>query len=591
MYTIRLPSGDFLDLPRGFQLSFELNNQVFSSSNIGELPGAFTFPAQLPLSTRNKTLLGNPQLLTNARRWQTIDGVQILCYGVKIFQGTLTIRECGPNIVTIAVIAQVAAALKGKKVAELDLGGERFIGLDEDARREHMKDTAVSPNDYDYVFFPVVNRNFRPLPGSPDNPDYFQNFYKESTGTFLADSSAGVMPFVRVDYLLQQLFSETEFEFYNRWQIEPELIRLYLYNNYDIREVNSTGTAIEFPTVVSLRNHVPDIEALGLLKQCMAAFCLGLFTNIFEKTVHLVPLRTLLRRPPARDWSAHVLADYTLQHDSADAPLKFCWEKRYESNLDVPDDIPLQSFNTAGDFYLAVDLGLPVGKYYLDTEEVVVEVVERLTPFGMDTLGVILGAKRKRIRFGDSPAIEIGLSPLKTSFFYPGLGGVSSLFPVALQEGRYVTATDSGTFSRQGPNTEASLMLYRGIQATEPGGGSDTLVPYASNDIYTPLVGYAPPAQIIEDGSGASLGDAKYSLLWHKPQGLYQQWWQPWHQMLKDGKQVTMQFALPLDNLTEFNFQDKIRVHNMDYFAKKLKIGNAIGNGRIVVEANLVSVI
>lgn len=592
MYALRLPTGEFLDVPRGLTLPVELNNQVFSTGNTTVLPGSFTFPAELPLSNANKIALGNPQLVNNARRWRKIEGVQVYCHGIALFEGTLTIQDCTPSSVSVSVIANGAAPLKDVMLAGLDLEGERFIGLDDDEVRSHMNATAVHPSSYDYAFFPVQNRSFRTLPALPDDTDYFQNFYKRNTETFLTTASAGLTPFVRVDYLLRRMFAQTTYTFANLFQNTLELRRLYVYNNYDMREPNDAGSAIEIPSVIRLRNHVPEMKCTDFLRNLMAAFCLGLFTNVFDKSIKLIPLRDVLRRPPQHDWSDYVLAGYTLSYDNSGAPAKLCWEPRDAADLDVRDDIPLQSFTNFNQFLLAVDTdSIPEGYYYLDMEEIVVEAVERLEPLGTDLVGVILGHKRKCHRADDSPHLESNLSPLKTSFYNFGVGD-SSLFLTSIQEGKYVRSDANGNLSRSGPDTEACLMFYRGIQQTVSGGDSTTLSPYSSNDIYSPLCDQTPPAQIIEDGSpDVSLGDAQYSLLWHQPQGLYNQWWKLWHNALYTGKTVTESLAIPVAALTAFSFEDKVKINNMDFFVKKLRVGKALSGARVLVEATLVSVI
>ena len=49
--------------------------------------------------------------------------------------------------------------------------------------------------------------------------------------------------------------------------------------------------------------------------------------------------------------------------------------------------------------------------------------------------------------------------------------------------------------------------------------------------------------------------------------------------------------SVPLAALTAFSFQDKIRMGNMDYFVKILKIQKTLGKGLLLVEARMVSVI
>jgi len=58
----------------------------------------------------------------------------------------------------------------------------------------------------------------------------------------------------------------------------------------------------------------------------MGGFNLGLFTNIFNRTIDLVPLRDIVSRPPAHDWTEYVIGE--IEIDTRDKPADvICWKK------------------------------------------------------------------------------------------------------------------------------------------------------------------------------------------------------------------------------------------------------------------------
>jgi len=61
--------------------------------------------------------------------------------------------------------------------------------------------------------------------------------------------------------------------------------------------------------------------------------------------------------------------------------------------------------------------------------------------------------------------------------------------------------------------------------------------------------------------------------------------------MLIAGKHVTQTFTLPITELVKFSFEDKVRVVNMDYFVKRLRVQKLIGRGLALVEASMVSTV
>lgn len=567
MYAIRLPSGSYLD--GDFKLSFELNNQVFSNSDSSVLPGSFSFPADAPLTGRNKIELNNPHLVTNAKNWQTYDGVWVELFGVPMFLGTLTIRSATPEKVSFTIVANPLSALKQVPLNELDLGGDRSFA-NAAAVFAHAKATAVDPLDYDYVFFPVFNPAFIDHPDYSKPKSYYQNFYNPSTGDFDADHDyPALMPFARLEYLFARIFAGQEFYFRNRFQLTDDLRKICVYNN------RSLWTDEGLETTINLKNHVSGTASTAFLRKTMSAFNLGLFTRIFTRTIDLVPLRDVVARPPAHDWTQYAKDEQTIEGNEDQANL-LCWKvddgdaafEWYAKQI-KPDAADVLGTITTPDL-----LTVPDGIYYVEDQHAYFSVGGRIEHI-YTTLGCA--------------PVEEGKKKFEAE--------ATALWDAHLQWEAYVgTAPEDvgmrkmphirmpGTVSYQVPgdpdpeviSTETNIpdriTFYRGMYEV-----------WDDTDLY-PLASGLP-----WDANGNLIG--QYSLRWDGQYGMYESWWKTWHQMLIAGKHVTQRFALPVSALTAFSFEDKVRMMSMDYFVKKLRVSTPLENGLVLVEASLVSVI
>jgi hypothetical protein len=503
-----------------------------------------------------------------------VDGVTVYCYNQAFFVGTLSIRSANNGQVSFDIVASAFSDLKKRKLNQIDTEGPRSIGTTDTARKAHFKNTLEHPEDYDYAAFPVFNQKFKDL-GYTNTYDVFQNFWNVATSDFNMNS-AGITPFIRLDYVLKRMFADSDYAFINDWQTSSELRRLYLYNNYDIRI--PSGGSIVIPSWIDLPNHLDDSLCTDFLKDVMFLFNLGLFVNSFSHQIKLTPLEKVFTRPPVHDWTAYAIDRPSISYEEKTVVSKFSWpapdvDKPYSGPL-IADDIPLTTFPSFYEFLSQyTSPGLPDGYYYLDCDEVVM-AVGGVVPYTR------LGIKRKAFVIDDSSVFESKRPPLLTEYADTGSAGTNYCLN-GNAKGYYTNA--DGT--RENSPAKNTLMFYRGFQ--ERNIGEPQRWPLSGNDTFNCQ---ADDVALITNGTTV-LGSAGYSLLWHKSQGLYQSWWANWHEALYYGKTVTQMLALPISALVQFNFDEKIRVLQMDYFVKRLRVGKAIGNGRVLVEAELVSVI
>lgn len=583
MYAIRLPNGQFLDTSSGLSLSFELNNQVFSTSSAAILPGSYSFPVDLPLTKRGQEQLGNPQLVTNVKDFQKIENVWVYCFGVPMFLGTLKILSASGSKVKAYIVVDNLAKLKDTPLNELDLGGERGIGgFDENYAL--FFDAASKPDDYDFTLFPVYCPEFDNTDPDVTANDYI-NWYFDEEFTFSPDSIA-LIPFARVDYLLRRIFEllVPEYKFTNAWQTNRELRRLYLLNNYDCRvSVNNLPPIPE--SQIDLKNHVGTQKSAEFVKAIMSLFCLGLFTSPFSRRIVLRPLRDIVRKPARHDWSQYLLDDAEITDDSANTPMKFCYPQPDHTTDYIDDQIDLPEYSNMQTFQSDLATLTP-GLYYI----LALEQIWGVTDAYGDNTAFYVGRKRRCVVFDGSPELESSLAPAMT-YEFPGWGH----FPWYEQQGSFWQndGNDSSPEWNRYKNTfDPQLVFYRGFQESTGAVTHDR--PYASNDVWRPDAAPLPTrAKIntLNSGVYTTHSLAQYSLLWSGPYGMYRTWWRDWHDMLRRGKHVTLQFALPVSALIAFSFDEKIRALNMEYIVKKLRIGKTLDRDRLLVEASLISVV
>lgn len=562
MYTIRMPSGEFLQ--GEINIQFDLNNQVFDASSGDAVPGSYTFPVELSMaSPENRRLLENPHLVTNASA-RIRPFVWVHLYGQALFYGQMTIRSADHKKASVDVVANPMKDMRSVGLNELDLGGARAIGGSA-AMLTHAKDTTANPLDYDYVFAPVYSPSFLATPTS-DVRCRFQNYWNRSSSVFeVGHDFPAFMPFPRVEYLLEKIFSGIDFTFENRFQVDEETRRLLVYS------AASMWTKDGLPTSINLQNHVSKTKSTEWLKKLMRVFNLGLFTNIFSRKISLVPLRDLINRPAVRDWSQYAIGPYKVEATTAADYLAFAEDSddgvfaRYPNQNGKPllyqgEIEKLEELDTGGPFDPGVYFVKARHSYYYAPNPGAAPYVFAYTELG-----------RAPVRTGE--AVELPMPPLFDH--QPSI--ISSLTDVWggniawIERPGAVSYLQAGEEVKQEGDTPDRLLWYRGMQLNPYGG----LCPLCASLPY--------------DGADTLID--QYSLRINGDRGLYAKWWGAWHQMLRNGKPITQQFALPVSELLSFSFEDKIRVSNMDYFCRRLQVGKPLGFGKVLVEASMISTI
>jgi hypothetical protein len=143
---------------------------------------------------------------------------------------------------------------------------------------------------------------------------------------------------------------------------------------------------------------------------------------------------------------------------------------------------------------------------------------------------------------------------------------------------------DENSWKRTGTKMDDVLFFYRGIQPYL----NDLTTPYCTDTDF-PNDETAAPGSIYPEGTATD--PCQYSLRWTGERGLFATRFALWHEMAANGKPVAMQLTLPVTLLTAFSFEDKVRISQMDYFVKSLRITKLYPDGRFLIEAKLFTTI
>ncbi len=549
-------NGSLLDMSGDAALSYVLNNTVLTSTD-NQLPGSYTFPFEVLATPRNQAILGHPGIINRATAL-TDKEATIYFQGQRLFTGLLGFEAANDKRISIYIVASAVRDLKQIKLTELDLGGVREIGTS--SMLAHAKLTAQNPLSWPYVFYPVLNRKF--ITALPKT--YVQNQWNASTESFVvsADNPA-IMPFIRVEYLIAQIMASTGYDFRNEFQVDDELRNLTLYNNYSIY----SNVEIGIQSYIRLNDHVPDITCADFLKRISAVFCLGLFTDTFNKQIRLIPLQRILETETQIDWTDKAHQEYSISLQKTEIPEGFNY------TLEGGDDMfellaKLQKPETFTTIQNVDDMGgEPAGFYYVIAAG---EFWENIPTGRSHWVYADFGYVPNR---DGKPRIEPSIPPVFDLHDYLNTPNYTNTqLPVVDVPGTvtYDEDTGSGTnFVTQRTPVPVRMAIYRGFTSD----GQAVEYPLGSGIRYGPL--------------GQVLG--QYSLRWDGPDGIYAKWWAKWHYMLQ-GKQVSRKVNLTTRDLTNFSFAEKVRIDNMDYFIKSIRV-NLTMRGIAPCDVSMVSVV
>ena len=520
-----------LQLYPNTRMALELNNPAYMGGDFTIVPGSFALPIKIPLSAYNKSIIGHVDRIDRPGQFLKKYPCNVYFQRKRLFPGLVTVKKSANFSADLYIIINEVVALKDINLREMTLDGVRNPANDTTAWLAHMLDTATNPLNHDYIFFPVRNDVF--FNQTIDDPgtvkSTYQNYFVPGSGAFeIAADQQSATPFVRVDYLLDQIMTDAGFTFVNAWQTTDELKKLVLYNNRSLYLDDVLITEFE------LKNHLPDETAGDFIKKIMRVFCLGMFYNYFTRTVTLRPLSELIDQVPAYDWTSKAGFEIEID-DSIDYPVKLCY---YVDDTDQWFEYFTQSeIDINGEFEFLADLTGPKGTYYIISEN----AFYNFAPGGAPNRQKFFKTKQFLCYDSgeDGEGIEIEIAPLFMSY------GMDLLIPIVRTFGSHEDFEIDADFGTR-------FVFYRGFEDDANGDS----YPLASNNIYN------------RDGDVI----ADHALIWNSDAGIFAKFWSRWFYLLQTKKTVKRKMVLSIADVLNFDFQNKIRIHNTHFFVKKLSL-------------------
>jgi len=561
----------FISLNPETTLTFEMEHPVgIITDALDQVNGGFSFPIDIPLDEVNLGIIGHAQRLDLDSVLMQDEYCEVWIEGVLLYIGLAYIKAVSRTTCSLFMVFNEVTTIADVLLSELDLGGTRTLGASEAIRTALADDTAANPLDYDFAFFPVYNPVYRGIwsTGFPTaQQQYYQNFYSSDDGAYAEYAVCAITPFVRIDYLLRQIFAHSGFTLDNQWQDIDELKLLYIYNNFNIN-THTAAAVSSWDETIDLIHHVPFRKAIDLVKAVIGTFALGLYTDPHDKTVELIPWRDLISGPVEADWTSKAAADYDYVTDKD-------YISRWRYDLDEADAMSVKFSVTTFPQDLVLDTHTYIrqalaGVYFVGVHYAIADN----TYYYLESGRAAYTAQdfKEQNNGGTSKEYISPLIPMWNSHDIETDGDINDT--LALQQMQLPAIEHTGYIQESGdakaPCTSMRIMFYRGMQPYDTG-----------------ISGTYPMGGITRHNiRGDLVGD--YALTWDQTGGIYEQWWKLPYEMLLNRKNVTRRLRLTIADLVNFRFKHKIRIENQNYFILKLRY-SVSSRGLSPVEATMMT--
>lgn len=227
-------SGEPVDLSPGTSISIEEESPVFDKDTI---PGGFSFPFVLPITPKNRRILGFPERVEKAGPMTTELPFQLFHSGKLRASGTVEITEASETYKASLYVrsGDFASKINGKKLKDLDLGGSRTW---------EWKPEYKAPED-DFTLAPIYNSLFY---SETYQAELFHTyFYRvnafESGGFYQMPGNTPyvISPFPFIHYLINQVFKFAGFNVIENVLLsDPDFRDLVMYTIKDITTFDTT---------------------------------------------------------------------------------------------------------------------------------------------------------------------------------------------------------------------------------------------------------------------------------------------------------------------------------------------------------------
>ena len=566
---------EFLSLFPQTALTFEMSHPIgIITDALDQISGGYSFPIDIPLDQVNVGIIGHVGRLDHDLILIQDEYCEVWGEGLLLYIGLATLTKATESSASLFMVFNEFKPLQDTALSAVDLGGARSIGEDEATRLAHAKDTAENPLDYDYVFCPVVNPIWKIDPSGVFTSvvaSHLQNDWDTSTDEFVEGLAGISMPFIRMDYLLTRVFAHLGFTLSNEWQDTDELRLLLLYNNYSIYVDPDT-----WDTEINLINHVPHRSCLDLIKAVIGTFALGIFPDPHDKTIRLIPFKTLIQSAIYEDITDRVAKPYSFTSDRNFISV-FGYDIDTDDQLSIQYSGPPHPITTtaAGEGLTVriMDAALEFFLRYVISDNTYYLIIADIPGL---TASYVIQDQKRVTKTGSTLSYFSPLIPMWSSWDLNPDGYIASAIDEEIEfqtwllpHIRHYGFSTHYTWVKK-PQISFRTMFYRGMQPYDVG-----------------ITGEYPMAGVTRYNiRGEEVGD--YSLLWDREDGIYNQWWKLPYEMLASKKEVTRTLNFSIRDLVNFRFYNKYRIENQNYFITKLRF-TLTARGLSLTEATMIT--
>lgn len=561
----------FISLNPDTTLTFEMSHPVgIITDALDQVNGGFSFPIEIPLDDVNLGVIGHAQRLDLDSVLIKDEYCEVWIDGVLLYIGLAYVKAVSRTTCSLYMVFNDITPIADVLLSELDLGGTRTLGASEAVRTALADDTAANPLDHDFIFCPVYNPVYSELWNTAfptAQQTFYQNFYSSDDAAYAEYPACAITPFVRLDYILRQIFAHSGYSLDNQWQDIDELKLILIYNNFNIN-THTAPAVSSWDEEIDLAYHVPYRKALDLVKAVIGTFALGLYTDPHDKTVELIPWRDLISGPVVADWTSKAAADYDYTTDRD-------YISRWRYDLDEADAMSVRFSGVTFPQDLVLDTHTYIrqalaGVYFVGVHYAIADN----TYYWLESGRAAYTAQDFKEQNNGSTAKEYisPLIPMWNSHDIETDGDVNDALVLQQQQ---LPAIEHVGYSSQYADmkttcTSMRLMIYRGMQPYDTGiSGTYPMAGVTRYNIRGDVVG-------------------EYALTWDQPGGIYDQWWKLPYEMLLNRKSVVRRLRLTIADLVSFRFQHKIRIENQNYFMLKFRF-NVSSAGLSPIEATMMT--
>jgi hypothetical protein len=586
-------NGAFLDIDDRSQLTFEINTELWVTGEPSVNLGSYSFPFDIFLTDNNRYLLRFPDRIDAYTPLQKIEGAIVYIgegksIGLPVFTGDLYVKSSGRHRASLFMIVEGLGKQKEKKFEDVDMG---VYNLAPPLLLENiMTATTTAPLDHDFIFFPVWNESLlSAYRGTDKIPDYFINIFALRTMNYYindwyikteTDNDLKVntitTPFLRLEYVLDKLAENIGYALVNELiGDDEELKKICVFNNKSINDVD-----LVYKWKIKYNEHLPSKMKLVdfLVHICTFFFC-GCFVDHFSKTITIRPYKKLLAQNARQNWTERQVNDYDIEVDSK-VPYSIGYQDDgtddYFSNNFVGNAPIIADGAVITDYWKAGgnpnSHSLIDGYYHVKRDNSVMRydpsrtfLYERWSKYNHIFRRIIIGGTGNPVLFKVVPMWSESGSPIITYTYAHSIPRAD--IPI---NARFRFADDE-IAEHTGELSSIRLMIYRGLKNYQ--GGMSGTFPYANATAYDPAT---------------ESETYNHSLHMDGGKGLYKKRGKEWMEFLRRKKIVTMKLKLTVQDILNHREYDKVRVDNMDYFVKSIRV-SVSGAGIGISDVTLVS--